>query len=188
MRPLSAWAGAEGIKKKIGVYAWYNTVNGGCYIGSGNPLNKRLMDYFEKWYLTNVILRALVKYGMFHFELYILEYTEAENLLSREHYWIDLIQPKYNILKIAGSSQGYKHTPETKAKLRELSIGIKNKEERKKNMSLSHEKENNSFYGHKHTAETKENLRYVALQRENPHKESFSVKVLDLTQRQIISQ
>jgi group I intron endonuclease len=37
-------------------------------------------------------------------------------ILSREQYYINLIEPKYNILKIAGSSLGYKHTEESFSK------------------------------------------------------------------------
>lgn len=40
-------------------------------------------------------------------------------ILLREQYYIDLIQPKYNILKVAGSSLGYKHTEESFAKFNE---------------------------------------------------------------------
>jgi hypothetical protein len=38
--------------------------------------------------------------------------------LSREQYYLDLLKPEYNILKIAGSSLGYKHSENTLAKLR----------------------------------------------------------------------
>lgn len=37
--------------------------------------------------------------------------------MAREQYYLDKLKPKYNILKIAGSSLGYKHTSITKAKM-----------------------------------------------------------------------
>lgn len=36
----------------------------------------------------------------------------------REQYYIDLINPEYNILRVAGSSQGHRHNEATLAKLR----------------------------------------------------------------------
>jgi group I intron endonuclease len=58
----------------------------------------------------------LIKYGYINFSLDILEYTEKDILLEREQYYIDLINPQYNNLTIAGSSLGYKHTKDTLAK------------------------------------------------------------------------
>ncbi len=34
-----------------------------------------------------------------------------------------MYKPKYNILKIAGSSQGFKHSPETISKLKQMHAG-----------------------------------------------------------------
>jgi hypothetical protein len=44
-------------------------------------------------------------------------------LISREQYYIDLLNPEYNICKVAGSRLGCKHSPETllKYKSRKLS-------------------------------------------------------------------
>ena len=40
-----------------------------------------------------------------------------------EQHYLDLYKPKYNILKVAGSSQGFKHSPETIAKLKLTHVG-----------------------------------------------------------------
>lgn len=66
--------------------------------------------------------KALLKNGYSSFSLYILEYCDGfarEDLIKREQYYIDLLKPEYNILKIAGSSLGYKHTEENLAKMSE---------------------------------------------------------------------
>jgi len=55
----------------------------------------------------------LVKYGYSNFRLKILEYCAPEDVLAREQYYIDLIKPEYNILSLAGSSLGYKHSAES---------------------------------------------------------------------------
>lgn len=75
---------------KIGVYSWYNNINGKLYVGSGDPLYLRISDYFQKWYLISrsnlYIVRALSKYGINNFSLFILEYTKEEDLISREQH------------------------------------------------------------------------------------------------------
>ena len=66
---------------------------------------------------TSRILRALLKYGYSNFRLEILEYCDSDKCLEREQYYLDSINPEYNILKKAGSSLGYKHTEETILKM-----------------------------------------------------------------------
>lgn len=43
----------------------------------------------------------------------ILEYCDSDTLLSREQYYLDTLKPENNILKISGSSLGFKHKQET---------------------------------------------------------------------------
>jgi len=64
--------------------------------------------------------RALLKYGFSNFSLEILEYCNEDNVLKREQYFIDLMKPEYNIVQTAGSTLGYKHTPESLAKMRDF--------------------------------------------------------------------
>lgn len=116
-------------KNKIGVYCWINLTNNRCYIGSSSNLSKRFSWYYSienlnKRFDNSLICRSLLKYGYSGFRLDILEYCAVNQLLEREQYYIDAIKPKYNILLIAGSSLGYKHSEETLAKLkgRELSL------------------------------------------------------------------
>jgi group I intron endonuclease len=54
------------------------------------------------------IYKSLVKHGYSNFTLEILEYCEPENAIKREQYYLDLLKPEYNILKVAkrGSSLG----------------------------------------------------------------------------------
>ncbi len=71
------------------------------------------------------ISRALLKFGYSKFSLLILEYCETDDLLKREQYYLDLLQPEYNILKIAGSRLGAVHSEETKQKISEALLGEK---------------------------------------------------------------
>ena len=56
---------------------------------------------------------ALLKYGYSNFRLEILEYCEKKETVSREQYYFDLFEPEYNILKVAGSTLGFKHSQDT---------------------------------------------------------------------------
>lgn len=48
-----------------------------------------------------IIYKALLVYDYVNFTLEILEHCESSVLLEREQYYIDLLKPNYNILKIA---------------------------------------------------------------------------------------
>ena len=56
------------------------------------------------------ICKALLKYGYSNFSLLIIEYSSKCNVIIREQYWLDLLKPTYNILNIAYSFFGYKHS------------------------------------------------------------------------------
>ena len=91
--------------------------------------------------------------------------TDKKELTNKEQYYIDLLEPEYNILKIAGSSLGFKHNKETLyffKNIRKLS------EEAKANLSLASTgrilseetrlKISSKRKGIKHTEETKAKL------------------------------
>ena len=61
----------------------------------------------------------LLNKGYSNFSLEILEYLEPSDAKTREQYYLDLFaeSPKYNILPIAGSSLGYKHSEESLLKM-----------------------------------------------------------------------
>ena len=116
------------------------------YIGQSKDLSKRFIKYFNLSYLRDrnslIISRALIKYGYSNFSLEILEYCDEAELLIREQYYFDKLNPKYNILKVAGSSLNYNHTKETKAKISEALKGV-------------YVKEKSPLFGKVHTKETK---------------------------------
>lgn len=92
-------------------------MNGKYYIGSGLNLTNRLNDYFQDWYYKDrinlPIVRAILKYGMGNFALLILDFTDQENTLVKEQFWLDKLKPDYNILTRAANSSGFKHSAES---------------------------------------------------------------------------
>ena len=108
---------------KVGVYRWINKINGNTYVGSSINISVRMYTYFSLRSLAKSnrpIDRALLKHGFSNFSLEILEYCNEDNVLKREQYFIDLLKPEYNIVQTAGSTLGYKHTPESLAKMRDF--------------------------------------------------------------------
>jgi group I intron endonuclease len=68
----------------------------------------RFRDYYNFTFLegeikknNSMIYKALVKYGYSSFKLEILENCEPNILIEREQYYLDLLNPEYNILKKA---------------------------------------------------------------------------------------
>jgi group I intron endonuclease len=95
-------------------------------------LNDRFKRYFNHSYLSSskrgasLICKALLKYGYAGFRLEILEYCPISIVLDREQFYIDKLNPEYNILKIAGSNLGYKHS---EASLKLMSDASKSRNE-----------------------------------------------------------
>lgn len=135
---------------KSGIYLWENKLNGKIYIGSSIDLKRRLTTYYNFNHLnknlTRYINNALLKDGHFVFSLYILEYcSDKKDLINREQYYFDLLNPTYNICKTAGSTLGRLHTDESKEKISgsKLSTNVK---------------DDNHFYGKNHSEEAREKM------------------------------
>lgn len=114
-------------KGKPGIYRWVNLVNNKSYVGSSVNLERRMREYFNISFLetqiktsNSYIYRSLLKYGYSNFSLDILEYCDPDKkqLINREQYYLDKLEPDYNLLKQAGSLLGFKHTEETIAKFK----------------------------------------------------------------------
>ena len=109
------------------IYKIRNKVNGKIYIGSTQNKTRRLVQHksnlrnnrHDNPYLQN----AWNKYSTDNFEFTIVEKVEdIEDLIDREQFYIDKLEPEYNIKPEAGRS---KVSKETKQKLREANLGEK---------------------------------------------------------------
>jgi group I intron endonuclease len=153
-------------KGKSGIYMLTNKLTNDIYIGQSIDISKRFRNYFNLSYInsknSSFINKALIEYGYSNFSLTILEYSDKSDLIVREQYYFDKLNPQYNILKIAGSSLNFKHSEETKLK---ISRSLKNfyikekstlisrvsKEDTKIFMNL---KDNKSFVGKTQSKDT----------------------------------
>jgi group I intron endonuclease len=112
------------------VYSIVNLVSNNFYIGSTKNLRRRMhlhIRMLRKNHHHSIILqRSFNKRSIEVFQVEILEKVEDANcLLIREQYYLDLLKPTYNVAKIAGSTLGVKKSDETKEKLRKAILGVK---------------------------------------------------------------
>jgi len=112
-----------------GVYLWINQSNGKMYVGSSIDLYSRISYYFALENVHGIIGQALLKYGLVSFVLVIFLIPEATGalVLSLEQSVLDNCVCAYNILPIAGSSAGYKHSDEAKEKMATAKKGNTNR-------------------------------------------------------------
>ncbi len=127
--------------KRAGIYRIINIINNKRYVGSS-------VDLVDRWNKHRYRLRrgnhhslhlqnAWKKYGEDAFIYETLEECEPskEILLQREQYYLDLLKPEYNILRIAGSNLGKVVSDETRRKLSDRGKGRTCSEEARKKMS-----------------------------------------------------
>jgi group I intron endonuclease len=155
---------------KAGVYLWKHKESGKTYVGSAVNLSRRLSNYYtlsELKRIDNYICRAIILHTHSAFSLAILEHIDISNLskedarkliLSREQYYIDTLNPEYNILSTAGSTLGFIHTVESKILISEARKGKLSSAETKAKLREINSGEKNPNFGKAHTAETKTKL------------------------------
>lgn len=130
-----------------GVYKITNTVNDKFYIGSASSdggfrkrWNEHKSGLRNNRHPNKYLQQSWNKYGEDAFEFEIIEVVYDDIILGREQYYIDSLEPQYNLCKIAGNTKGRKLSDEQKKLLSDLAklrIGDKN-----------------PYYGKKHSKET----------------------------------
>lgn len=114
------------LKNKSGVYLFINKITKDLYVGSSINLKNRMAVHFYQAKSkkdTNIILyRAMKKYKLENFSVAILDICESNIIVCSdlEQKWIDYYKPNYNVLKIVGSSSGFRHSIDTINKLKLL--------------------------------------------------------------------
>lgn len=107
-------------KKKSGVYKIINNINGKFYVGSAVNLkgrwNTHKSSLINNKHYNKFLQRSFNKHGYSAFSFIILEYCSFDKLIEREQYYIDNLNPIYNISKNAGNCLGVKHSGESNYK------------------------------------------------------------------------
>lgn len=110
-----------------GVYAIYNQVNGKCYVGHSSSLNIRWLTHQSQLrrgiHHCQPLQNAWRKYGPDALQFKVLELVPCDRiaLYLREQFWIDLIAPAYNVMRIARPGWlGMRHTEEARRKISEF--------------------------------------------------------------------
>lgn len=139
-----------------GIYQLKNIVNGKIYIGQAQNILNRFNDHRRNRngdiiYRDCYLYRAIKKYGWDKFEISVLEKVDDFDLLNeREIFWINNLNPEYNMKEGSDCARGWNHTEEAKRKMSET----------KSKMYLG---ENNPFFGKTHSEEAKEKIRQARL-------------------------
>lgn len=123
-----------------GIYKITNTANGKTYVGSSVRMPHRLATHRSHLrsgtHANQKMQRAWNKYGEAAFEFSVIEeVSDPNSLIAREQFWIDTLNPFYNIAKVAGSPLGVKHTPEAIANMVKARKGKSFSPEARKSMS-----------------------------------------------------
>lgn len=145
-----------------GIYQIMNKVNNKIYVGSAVDIKQRWNKHKsllrKKIHANDHLQKAWILYGEDIFQFNVLEKCNKENLIQKEQYYLDLLNPEYNICKIAGNCLGVKHLEETK---RKQSLALKdynNNPEIRQKKSLMMIGENNPIFGAKRSTEVKQKI------------------------------
>ena len=152
----------------LGIYKIINQVNGKIYIGGTKNIQNRWRQH--KSALRNGkhhnphLQNAFNKYDISNFKFTIIEEVKSvENLVDREQYFLDTLEPEYNIIPKADH---HEISEETKRKIGKANKGNELSEDRKKKMSEAAKKReitwgdeiSKALQGHEVSEETKRKI------------------------------
>lgn len=156
-----------------GIYHIKNKVNKKLYIGSAVNIGKRWAEHLRSlvggYHHNRKLQNAWNKYGAEAFVFAVVEFVDnVDDLLVREQYWIDCeeaVTKGYNLAPKAGSLLNFKHTEETKERIRAAHIGLPRSDEHRKNLSIANT-------GKKMSDEARQKMREAKLgKKRKPHSE-----------------
>lgn len=119
------------IPRTSGIYKWTCTPTGKIYIGSAINLYRRriwhVTDLRKGTHHNHYLQNAWNKYGESAFTFDVIELVLEPFLLEREQYWLGKLKAAnkrygFNHTPTAGSLYGFRHSEETRAKMRESGL------------------------------------------------------------------
>lgn len=137
-----------------------------CYIGSAVNLSNRWSvhqkDLRKNSHASMKLQRHYNKYGFADLDFSIIENCSKNSLIEREQFYIDNLDPFFNISKVAGSPMlNRKHSEKTRKQMSKSHIGLQTwcvgkslSEEHKKKLSIASSK---ALKGRKHSEEHNRN-------------------------------
>lgn len=110
-----------------GIYKITSLINDKFYIGSAMCFAKRkglhLFHLRKNKHSNAKLQRHFNKYGESDLVFELIKLCDPDHLIKCEQYFIDYLNPYFNIAKIAGSTKGYRHTQATKDKFSAIHKG-----------------------------------------------------------------
>lgn len=123
-----------------GIYKIESKTTNRIYVGSSLNITKRWRVHMSDLKLNKhhsiILQRHVNKYGLYDLVFSTIEECSDNLLISREQYYLDSLNPYFNIRKKADSNLGIKRTEETKQKIRAFNLGKKLSDETRLKMSL----------------------------------------------------
>lgn len=137
------------------------------YIGSAvNTKNRKSVHFStlkDNSHYNQKLQRHVNKYRINDLKFEILEVVMfKEDLIMREQFYLDKLNPYFNICKVAGSCLGKKVTSKTKEKMRLNHKGMKGKKHstdtKRKISQVTQKRERHPMLGKEHSEETKKKI------------------------------
>ena len=151
---------------------------GKIYIGSAVSLRGRFMCHRNNLIFRNHDNSRLQNYYNKHgndsLEFFVLENCDRKDLIEREQFYIDMLNPFFNICRIAGATYGLKpwlgkrHSEETKAKIKATNLRtFANRPKKEKPIKLTRQQNTERFANLNKSSAAR--LRISLFQRGNTH-------------------
>lgn len=99
------------------------------YIGSAKNLKTRVYHHINSLknndHHSYLLQRSVNKHGLDNFNVHIIDFVKEDNLKVKEQWWLDTLEPFYNIAKTADRPEGTTDTLETRLKISRTQRGKK---------------------------------------------------------------
>lgn len=114
-----------------GIYAILQLSTGFSYVGSAKSISdrwrKHLSDLRKGRHHSAKLQNSWNKYGDGDFQFVVIEVCDIEHLIRREQFYLDKMRPYFNILRVARSALGHRHSESSIQKMKAPRLKLTNK-------------------------------------------------------------